>query len=131
MIRAVLCGLVGLASFAADLSGIWVGQLPARFGEVQDVAFKFTQSATSITGKSYGDSESTPIADGKLEGDQLRFRIGNEMNGGQTRFVFTGVVKGDVIELTRERILTPEQANDPTRDKRNLKQTLTLKRLLK
>jgi hypothetical protein len=94
-------------SFSADLSGIWVGQIPARNGEMQDVEFKLTQSGTAVGGKLYGDYKSTPISEGKITGDQLTFLVlaqeqaGNQIN--DTRLRFTGVLKGDEIELTRER----------------------------
>ena len=93
--------------FAADLAGIWTGQIAARNGDVQDIAFKFTQTGTTLTGKLYGEYQSAAIIEGKITGDQLDFVvIAQEQNGNQisdSRFHFTGTVKPGEIELTRER----------------------------
>ena len=60
---------------AADLTGIWIGQIPGRNGEMQDIAFKFTQNGTTLGGKLYGDYQSTPISEGKIAGDQITFVV--------------------------------------------------------
>src|SRR3982074_1322661 len=92
---------------AGDFAGIWIGQIPGRNGEPQDVAFKFTQSGAKLHGKLYGDYQSTPIGDGKVEGDEVSFIVianeqaGNQIN--QTRLRFNGSLKSGEIELTRER----------------------------
>ena len=124
---AVALVLAGAAA-AGELDGIWVGQLPGRDGDVIDVSFKFTQTGVKLTGKLYGESESLMLRDGRIEAGRITFRVSNEMNGGQTRFLFTGTVKDGAIELTRTRELRPEEVNDPNR--RNVPQTFTLKRLL-
>jgi hypothetical protein len=127
-----ILALLGFSTvlFGGDLSGIWVGQIVAgRFGELQDVAFKFTQNGATLTGKMYGENESQIISEGKIEGDQITFRISNEMNGGQSRFLFTGMRKGDEIQLIRQRELPPGDTNDNP-NRRNLRQNFNLKRLL-
>jgi hypothetical protein len=120
--------LLALAALAGELDGIWVGQLPGRDGDVIDVSFKFSQTGTGLTGKLYGETESLPLRDGRVEAGKITFRVSNEMNGGQTRFLFNGVAKNGIIELTRTRELRPEEVGDPNR--RNVPQTFTLKRLL-
>src|SRR6476620_8425932 len=92
---------------AADLAGIWIGQIPGRNGELQDIAFKFTQAGTTLGGKLYGDYQSTPITEGKISGDQVSFLViapeqsGNQIN--RTKLRFTGTIKAGEMELTRER----------------------------
>lgn len=106
--RALLLGLVsGSALLAADLSGIWVGQVPTRNGESVDIAFQFTQSGTKLSGKLYGDYKSSPIVEGIVAGDLVTFVVlateqaGNQINDSRLRF--TGSLKGGEVELTRER----------------------------
>src|SRR6266550_4052966 len=109
--RSMKTALAGLlcasALLGADLTGIWVGQIPGRNGEPQDVAFKFTQTGTTLGGKLYGDYQSTPITEGKISGDEIAFVVvapeqaGNQIN--VTRLRFTGSVKDGEIDLTRER----------------------------
>lgn len=107
MRRAILLAAFAAAACAADINGIWVGQIPGRNGDMTDVAFQFVQNGTAITGKLYGDYQSTPIAEGKIDGDRVEFvlvapeQAGNQIN--QTRLRFTGFLDGGAMELTRER----------------------------
>jgi hypothetical protein len=92
--------------FGADLSGIWTGQTPDRDGNPHDVSFRFNQSGDTISGKMYGENESTPISEGKIEGDTIRFVVVTELNGQINRMIYSGHIlnaKGDEIEVTRER----------------------------
>jgi len=99
--------LFALNLLGADLTGIWIGQIPGRTGDLQDVAFKFTQDGAALGGKLYGDYQSTPITEGKISGDQVTFLViapeqaGNQIN--RTRLRFSGTLKDGEIELTRER----------------------------
>jgi hypothetical protein len=99
--------LVASASlFGADLSGIWTGQTVGRNGDPQDLSFRFTQSGDTISGKMYDENESTPISEGKIEGDTIRFVVMTELNGQINRTIYSGHIlsaKGDEIEITRER----------------------------
>jgi len=120
---------------AADLSGIWVGQIPARNGEMQDVAFKFTQSGATLNGKIYGDYQSFAISEGKVTGDEVTFVIvtqeqaGNQIN--DTRVRYTATLKGAELEVTREREASTNAGNGGTVQFRgNTKTTFKLKKLI-
>lgn len=99
-----------LSISAADLDGIWVGQQPARNGEVEDLAFRFKVTAGSITGKMFGDEFDLPLSDGSFSGDQIRFTVttNNYYNGTKTKFIYTGTIKDGVLELVRERVPSPQ-----------------------
>jgi hypothetical protein len=119
---------------AAEVSGIWMGQIPGRNGEPQEIAFKFTQSGTKLQGKLYGDYQSTPITEGKVAGDEISFIViapeqaGNQIN--QTKLRFSGSLKDGEIELTREREGATNAGNGGVvQFKGNAKQTFRLKRL--
>src|SRR3954468_13912372 len=101
---------VSLAS-AADLTGIWTGQIPGRNGGADDVAFQFKLDGQTLTGKLLGDEFDIAIADGSLKGDDVRFTLTttNYYSGGKTVFLYTGTVKGAELELVRERV---PQADD-------------------
>lgn len=107
--RSVL-GLLFLATcvLASDVSGIWVGQQQGRRGEPEDLAFRFALNGQTLTGKMFGDEADLPISEGSFSDDQVRFVITqtNYYNGTKTRFVYTGTIKENVMELTRERIQT-------------------------
>jgi hypothetical protein len=115
---------------ALDLSGIWTGQVTARFGEVQDVSFRLVQTGSSIGGKMYGETESQPVSEGQLQGNQIEFIVGTEMNGGRNRFRYTGVLQGEELHLTRQRILPPDAPDTQENRQRRTPQKLVLKRLL-
>ena len=119
---------------AADLSGIWIGQIPGRRGPT-DVAFDFSQNGKALTGKLYGDYGSTPISEAVLAGDLLTFVVAtNEQAGNQineTRLRFTGNIRDGEIELTRERESATNAGNGGDVKLRDgSKQTFRLKRLL-
>lgn len=121
--------------FAADFAGIWVGQIPGRNGELQDVAFQFVQNGDKLGGKLYGDYQSTPITEGKITGDRITFLlIAPEQNGNQineTRLRFTGNMQSGEVELTREREGSTNAGNGGSvQFKGNTKQTFCLKRLI-
>ena len=131
---AILSLLCAGALCAADVSGIWMGQIPGRNGEPQEIAFKFTQSGEKLQGKLYGDYQSTAISEGKVAGDEVSFIVmapeqaGNQIN--QTRLRFNGSVKDGEIELTRQRESATNAGNGGVvQFKGNAKQTFRIKRL--
>jgi hypothetical protein len=126
---SVLAWLLAAASaFAADISGIWVGQQEGRNGQKDDIAFRLKSEGGALTGKMLGDEFDLAIQDGSVTGDQIRFTITttNFYSGRKATDVYSGVWKGGEIELTRERVQTPEEktANRPPS-----KQILRLKKL--
>jgi hypothetical protein len=121
-----VCALA-LALWAADISGIWTGQIVNQNGDSQDFSFRFAQSGDTLVGKMYGDNESTPITDGKIVGNQVTFTVTNELNGQISKFVYTGTMNGDEIEVTRERVNLKNGPINPNRP--NQKQTVRLKRV--
>jgi hypothetical protein len=129
--RQVFLGLLvcafASALAAGDLSGIWTGQLEDKNGDSQDLSFRFAQTGETITGKMYGDNESTPIADGKIIGNQVTFTVTNELNGQISKFVYSGTINGAEIEVTRERVNLKNGPINPNRP--NQKQTIRLKRV--
>jgi hypothetical protein len=135
--RALALLLISAAGmFAADLTGIWVGQMPTRNGETVEIAFQFTQSGTKLSGKLYGDYRSSPIVEGLVAGDLVTFVVaaseqaGNQINDARLRF--TGSLKSGEIELTRERESVTNAGNGggaQTRTGLGQKQTFRLKKL--
>jgi hypothetical protein len=114
---------------AADVTGIWAGQMTGRRGEKEDVAFQFKLNGTAIAGKMFGDEFDLPLEEASLTGEQIRFTVTttNYYSGSQVKFVFTGAIKGNEIELTRSRVGGPPVEGPANRQ--NLKQTFTIKRL--
>ena len=64
--------LCAASAFGADMSGMWIGQIPAR-NQMLDIAFQFTQTGETLSGKLYGDYESTASTEGRISGDNVSF----------------------------------------------------------
>jgi hypothetical protein len=125
--RLLLFSAVSLTLSGADLAGIWNGQTIDRNGDVQDVSFRFVQSGETLTGKMYGDNESTAIADARITGNQVTFSVTAELNGSITKFIYTGAIEGDVLALTRQRAVI--HASDAKDESKNKKESIKLKRV--
>lgn len=131
--RLIVCvGVLTLAPalLAANVSGIWTGQIVDRNGDPQDLSFRLIQSGDTLTGKMYGDNESTVIADCKLEGSQIIFSVTNELNGQSSKFIYTGTINGDEMQVTRERVgLKNAPLKAPAANGQNQKQAVRLRRI--
>ncbi len=97
----VVCGLS-----AAEVEGFWTGQMAGRNGQVLDISFRFSQSGDVLTGKLYGDFNSTEISEGRVVGGEVFFVVvtpvqqGNQIN--RTRLKFHGCLENGLLNLTRE-----------------------------
>jgi hypothetical protein len=121
-----------MTMFAADLTGIWAGQAPSRRGDKEDVAFQFkVVNGNTVTGKMFGDEFDLPLEEASVSGNQVTFTITttNYYSRSQVKFVYTGTIKGNEIELTRARVGGAPAAEGPPATRQNLKQTFTIKRL--
>jgi hypothetical protein len=121
--------IASLTMFAADLNGIWAGQMPGRRGDKEDVAFQFKVNGSTFTGKMFGDEFDLPIEEASVSGSQVKFTVTttNYYSRSQVKLVFTGTIKGDEMELTRARAGGAPAEGPATRQ--NLKQTFTIKRI--
>ena len=126
MIPLLLC-------VAADVSGIWTGQVTTR-GGTQDVTLKLEQQGTKLTGKLYDDRGSSPISEGKAVGDVVIFVVavqeqsGNQIN--DTRLRYTGTLRDGTLELARDRESSTIAGNSGgVFQKSSAKQLIKLKRL--
>jgi|MudIll2142460700_1097286.scaffolds.fasta_scaffold91787_2 hypothetical protein len=103
--------LLAYSLYGADLSGTWSGQMPTRDGGTRDVAFKFKQSGSALSGTMSAFDNDIPIKDGKVQGDALSFSVTLELGGNDVKLLFTGKVKGDQLDMTREREGTATKQN--------------------
>jgi hypothetical protein len=131
----LLLFLLAFTLQAADFTGIWVGQIPARNGDLLDIAFKLHQTGNKLEGKLYGDYQSTPIQEAVISGDLVTFIViareqaGNQIN--ETRIRFTGKFNNGELELIRDREASTNAGNAGGVERRDApKQTFRLKRLI-
>jgi hypothetical protein len=118
--RLFLLAALTLHLSAADLTGIWTGQLP---DSSQDISFRLAQTGNTLTGKFYTDNESIPIKNAKIEGDHITFTVTVELNGQFNIFTYIGTLHENEIEFTRTRESGRKEAHPFP------KQTLVLRRL--
>ncbi len=122
-----------ISAMAADVSGTWTGSIPARNNEIQDLTFQLVQKGDTLAGKLYRDTTAVPILDGTISGGQISFRVESEEQVGNEfvliKYKFTGSIKAEGIELTREREANPLLKPGNPANRVNQRPTFTLKRL--
>ena len=121
--------MLSLLLSAADVAGLWTGQVAGRGGEKQDISFQFKANKDKLSGKMFGDEFDVPVQDLQVSGDRITFYVTttNYYDGRQQKFVFSGTITGKEMQLTRERV--DAGADDDDAKKKNGKQTFALKRL--
>jgi hypothetical protein len=84
-----------------DVSGKWTAQVPGRDGQPQETTFTFKVEGDKLTGAVSGRQGDTPIADGKISGDEISFTVTRERQGATIKQLYKGKVSGDEIKFTR------------------------------
>jgi len=98
----VFCA-ASLTAFAASIDGKWTSEV--KFGErtIQNT-FNLKSDGDKLTGtmetSAGGQSRSTDIKDGKLDGDNFKFTIVQHGKQGERTFVYEGKVDGDELKGT-------------------------------
>jgi hypothetical protein len=83
---------------AADVSGKWSGQVPAR-GDTVNATFTFKVEGDKLSGTMTGPQGEVPLQEGKVSGEEISFSTA----GNNAKILFTGKVAGDEIKMTRTR----------------------------
>ena len=88
---------------AADPTGTWTWSTPGRNGGPERVrTLTLKADATTLTGKLSvpgrdGSPVETPIADGKIDGDNISFDLVRSYNGNSSTNKYSGAVTADKI----------------------------------
>ncbi len=90
------------AALAADVDGKWTAEVPGRGGNTMTMTFTFKADGSNLTGTVANQMGENPISNGKIDGDKISFDQTISFNGNERTFKYTGTVKSDSIELTRE-----------------------------
>jgi hypothetical protein len=108
MAKRIVCALTMLIALAAmvqaaDVTGKWTAQVPARDGGTREQIFNFKSDGGSLTGTMTGfQGNEIPLSDGKIDGNNVSFKAKVEFGGNSIEWTFTGVVSGDEMKLKRE-----------------------------
>ena len=99
-ILALTCftSLSRAADEKADVNGTWKWTLTTPNGDEISLSAKLKQEGDKVTGTYYGRNNSeSPIKDGKLTGNELKFTVVRDINGNQITINYSGKVEGDKI----------------------------------
>ncbi|MBV8552358.1 MAG: hypothetical protein JOY54_13730 [Acidobacteriaceae bacterium] len=100
-IRLLLAGLLASALiWAADVTGKWTAELPARGGSTMTMTLNLKTDGNNLTGMIGGQRGEIQITDGKVDGDNISFSVVREFNGNQFKQNYKGKVEGDTIHFT-------------------------------
>ena len=98
---ALILGLLLLAApaFAADVDGKWTGTMSTPGGDFP-ITFTFKADGSKLTGSMTGmDGMEIPIANGKVEGNQISYTVTIDFGGMALEMVYKGVVTPAEIKL--------------------------------
>ena len=108
----LLTALLAVGAFAADVTGKWSAEVPGRGGQATTRNMEFKADGATLTGSMEGQGGSTPITDGKVDGDTITFNVVREMNGNTMKSIYVGKVSGDTIAFK----MTMEGRDGPARE---------------
>jgi hypothetical protein len=94
--------LLSVPLFAADVDGKWTGSIASPNGEVP-VGFTFKADGAKLTGSTMGfDGSEVPISEGKVDGNNITFKVSLDFGGMPFVLNYKGVVSPAEIKLTGE-----------------------------
>lgn len=98
----ILTGLVCV--YAADITGKWNAEFDSQVGK-QVYTFDFKADGDTLTGTAVsnidGAEATTPITEGKINGNEISFVENLKYQGMDLRIVYKGTISGDEIQLER------------------------------
>jgi hypothetical protein len=94
--------VVAMGLWAADVTGKWTFQQEGRNGP-QTVTVDLKSSGGDLTGTMAGgggrQAEPAPISEGKVDGNNVSFKVVREFNGNKMETTFKGTVDGNSMKL--------------------------------
>src|ERR1700685_597661 len=95
-LRILLIGCLATAAiWAADVTGKWTAEMEGLGGNTMTVNMNLKADGDKLTGTVSGRNGDTDITDGKIDGDNITFKVVREFNGNQMTSVYKGKVDGD------------------------------------
>lgn len=103
LLALALWGACASVVLAADVNGKWVAQVPGRNNQAMEVTFTFKADGEALTGATSTARGETPIAEGKISGDEISFTQTMQFGENKVKLLYKGKVSGDEIRFTRQR----------------------------
>lgn len=99
-LAACLLSFAVVAFAAGSVDGEWQADLPGRDGTSPGTLKFKVDGGGKLTGSVSSSRGDNQIEDGKVEGDQISFKL--LMGNRPVTLVFTGTVKGDEIQFNQK-----------------------------
>jgi hypothetical protein len=109
---AAMIGWCALGVAAADVTGLWKGQMTDREGNLHDVSFDLKADGTKVTGKVVGILPGSALTaqNGKIEGPQISFQVTIQPAEGESaQCTITAQVAGNQMRGPAERMKEPDR----------------------
>ncbi|HTS60569.1 MAG TPA: hypothetical protein VMH28_01020 [Candidatus Acidoferrales bacterium] len=90
---------LAMTAAAADVAGTWKASLETPNGTIQNT-FVFKVDGGKLTGTVTGQAGEAPIADGKVEGDNVSFTVKRDTPNGELVLNYKGTISGDDMKMT-------------------------------
>ena len=108
--RKVLCSLLMVAALifaatpahAADIDGKWAGSIDTPMGAI-NIGFTFKADGPTLSGTTTSpDGGEVAIKNGKIDADKISFVVSLDFGGMAIDLNYTGVLKGDTVQMTAD-----------------------------
>ncbi len=98
-----LIAVLAIFAVAADnITGKWKSETPGRDGNPMVTTYTFKVDGDKLTGTVSGRGGDTPIAEGKVTGDEISFVVVRSMQGNEMKIQYKGKVSGDELKLSSQ-----------------------------
>jgi hypothetical protein len=87
------------ALLAGDIDGKWTGDVQTPDGNSISLTMSFATDGDKVNGTISGPTGDVAIAEGKMDGDTLTFKLDVDANGTQLSFKCTGKLKADELAM--------------------------------
>lgn len=96
---------------AADVDGKWSGSIDAGQGPI-NILFTFKADGTTLTGSTTGpDGMEVALRDGKIDGNNLTFKVTLDFGGMPLELSYKGVMSGKDMKVTIDFMGMPVEVN--------------------
>jgi len=87
---------------AVNIDGTWKGTFSGGMGgQPMELTYNFKGEEDTLTGTvNGGPGQWIPLKDGKIDGNNISFKVDVDFGGMKMKFNYKGVIKGDEIELS-------------------------------
>ena len=102
-VTALLMFVMAFGAFvviAQSIDGKWTGEVQGGRGP-QAVSLTLKAEGTKLTGTTAGRGGDTPITDGTIEKNAVKFKTTQQGRGGEVTFEWSGTLKGDELAMKR------------------------------